>query len=381
MGILQELARSGTTVVMVTHKPEDLEFMDEVIFMAEGGRLAYQGPVSAYKTYFGVRTAVEVYAALCGASAAGWVKRFEKGQTPSAPSAAGVHSRLRKRGPRSSLNQCWWLGRRYLRIKTNDLLNLALLIGQAPIIALLVCLIFDEVTRSVPFLVVLSAAWFGTSNAARELVGEAAVYRRERMYNLRIGPYLLSKLVVLALFALVQAILFSSILSLRYANASLPWQDLGGTMLFVWLITLVATMIGLLISALVNTVEKAMTVVPLVLIPQVMLAGVVAPFTSGAVEFLSYLSPSRWGYEGLMLLQGRIFERPMSDFSAFGVAYTTELPAQKALEPQYFETLYEDIFGLSSYTVGLDAAILLIMGILLLSVVGAALYWKEYRRE
>lgn len=381
MGILQDLAKSGTTVVMVTHKPEDLEFMDEVIFMAEGGSLAYQGPVGDYKGYFGVRTAVEVYAALCGSSAEAWVKRFRQDTPAPAPASVVEHPRLSKRSRRAPLWQTWWLGRRYLRIKTNDLLNLALLIGQAPIIALLVCLIFDEVSLAVPFLVTLSAAWFGTSNAARELVGEAAIFRRERMYNLQIGPYLGSKLIVLAGFALIQAVLFSAILSLRYKDAYPAWDELGCTIGWVWVITMVATMLGLLISALVNTVEKAMTVVPLVLIPQVMLAGVVAPFTSSLVELLSYLSPTRWGNEGLVLLQGQIYQELPPMLPECAVMANPIRDAQGILQPQYYDTMYETVFGAQSYTIGLDAAMLLGLGVVMLVGVAVTLWWKEWRRE
>jgi ABC-type multidrug transport system ATPase subunit len=32
LGILKELSKKGTTVIMVTHKPEDLNYMDDVIF-------------------------------------------------------------------------------------------------------------------------------------------------------------------------------------------------------------------------------------------------------------------------------------------------------------------------------------------------------------
>ena len=37
LDIIKKLSDKGTTVIMVTHKPEDLVYMDEVIFMAEGG--------------------------------------------------------------------------------------------------------------------------------------------------------------------------------------------------------------------------------------------------------------------------------------------------------------------------------------------------------
>ena len=49
---------------MVTHKPEDLEYMNEVIFMAEGGHIAYYGDTNKYKEYFKEKTAVAVFAQL-----------------------------------------------------------------------------------------------------------------------------------------------------------------------------------------------------------------------------------------------------------------------------------------------------------------------------
>ena len=61
LGILKKLSEKGTTVLMVTHKPEDLEYMDEVIFMAEGGNLVYHGDTNKYKDYFNVKTAVSVF--------------------------------------------------------------------------------------------------------------------------------------------------------------------------------------------------------------------------------------------------------------------------------------------------------------------------------
>ena len=49
------------------------------------------------------------------------------------------------------------------------------------------------------FFVVVSCVWFGTSNAAREIVTERAIYLRERMVNLRLFNYVLSKYILLEL--------------------------------------------------------------------------------------------------------------------------------------------------------------------------------------
>ncbi len=42
------------------------------------------------------------------------------------------------------------------------------------------------------FFVVVAAVWFGTSNAAREIVSERAIYMRERMVNLACSNYIFS---------------------------------------------------------------------------------------------------------------------------------------------------------------------------------------------
>ncbi|HEX2898207.1 MAG TPA: FHA domain-containing protein [Bacteroidia bacterium] len=386
--ILQELAHKGTTVVMVTHKPEDLEYMDSVIFLAEGGAMVYDGNTTDYKAYFGVRTAVEVYANICGERAAGWIQRFQgKGAQPK-PVSQVANPRLVKRSDKSLLGELHWLGRRYFRIKTNDLLNVAIMIGQAPIIAALVCLIFSKLTLSVPFLITLSAIWFGTSNAAREIVTEAAVYRRERMFNLRIGPYILSKLLVLAFFGLIQSVLFSVIILIGFQDLNPGWHSLGATIGWIWLLIICATALGLTISALVDTAEKAMTLVPLVLIPQVMLAGVVAPISNQPMEIVSYLSPTRWGNEGLALLQDSVhnssydgLSNEIEDEDPFAKDLMREsmdstVSVREALQDQYHHT-YEKRFGNLAYSWDFDLAVLVLMTMSMLTVVAIAMRRKD----
>ncbi|MGY8939217.1 MAG: FHA domain-containing protein, partial [Flavobacteriales bacterium] len=73
LNILKDLSNRGTTVVMVTHKPEDLEYMDEVIFLAKGGLPAYFGDSKSYKSYFGVKTAVSVFSLL---SDSYWIEKY-----------------------------------------------------------------------------------------------------------------------------------------------------------------------------------------------------------------------------------------------------------------------------------------------------------------
>lgn len=386
--ILQGLAAKGTTVVMVTHKPEDLDYMDEVIFLAEGGAMVYQGDIRGYKEYFQVRTAVEVYAQISGPKAAAWVQRFRAAhaQPIHAQPSSAHNPRLVKRTGKSMFGELYWLSRRYLRIKTNDLVNLAILIGQAPIIALLVCFIFDKITLSVPFMITLSALWFGTSNAAREIVVETAVYRRERMFTLRIAPYILSKLGVLSLFGGVQAVLFSAIIYIGFQNTDPAWNDFPGTAIWMWFLIVSASLLGLTLSGLVNTVEKAMTLVPLVLIPQVMLAGVVAPMSNGAMEVVSYFSPSRWGNEGMTITQRYVHNTAVDGMedevedpeAAFYIRQEMDstLTAADALERQYHDS-FRPTFGELSYEMPLPLTMLLLQDFILLTILVITMWRKD----
>lgn len=305
LGRLQRLAENGTTVVMVTHKPEDLNYMHSAIFMAEGGHLVYHGSTGEYLQYFKVEDTVKVYSTLVKERAKPWIDLYRRNRksTSAAPRATAKTSTSSP----NLFRQWWWLTIRYFNIKLNDRLNSAIMVGQAPIIAGLVCLIFDNITQAVPFLMAVSAVWFGTNNAAREIVGELPIYKRERMFNQGIWPYIFSKIFVLGSFAAVQSALFVLIITIRYSYAdsevSVEWNDPLGSFGWMLMLSISASLMGLVLSAVVATTEKVMTLVPLALIPQIMLAGVVAPIRMWGVEILSYITLARWGTEGFCILQ------------------------------------------------------------------------------
>ena len=302
---LQELSKKGTTVIMVTHKPEDLDYMDEVIFMAEGGNIVYYGDSKRYKEYFSVKTAVSVFSQITGKSKNEWIRKY---LNPRPLSNSSSSSEIKVPSEKSNINQFKWLTKRYFKIKTNDKVNSFIMLIQAPIIAILICIIFKEISAAVLFMMAISSIWLGTQNAAREIVSENAIYKRERMFNLQIFPYLLSKISVLSFFSIIQSAIFIFILAIRYSDTTLSLNDPIEAFLWMSFLSIAATFLGLLLSAIVDTTEKAMTIVPLILIPQIMLAGLIAKVSNGFVEMMSYFTLSRWGVEGLNIIQRRIIE-------------------------------------------------------------------------
>ena len=255
LNILKSLSNNGTTVIMVTHKPEDLDYMDEVIFMADnnGGKIVYYGDSSKYKEYFNVNNAVSVFSQISGPNSKTWINKYANPRP--IPETQQKNKILINKSNQNPLEQFFWLTMRYFRIKTNDKVNTSIMLLQAPIIALLICLVFKEIQLSVLFIMAVSAVWFGSTNAAREIVGELAVYKRERMYNLKLMPYIFSKITVLSVFSIIQSLIFIFILYVNYNNSSYDISLNNPFVAFLWMsfLTISSTFLGLLLSAIFDT--------------------------------------------------------------------------------------------------------------------------------
>jgi ABC-type multidrug transport system ATPase subunit/ABC-type multidrug transport system permease subunit len=370
---MQDLAKNGTTVIMVTHKPEDLEYMQSVIFMAEGGHLVYYDKANrdAYLNYFGVTKTPEIYSNLVDKGAPVWITKY-KNLNPSKPNTDS-----RPQAPKSSPDvnyfaQYYWLTRRYFNIKLNDKVNSRIMVAQAPIIAFLILLIFSKLTISVPFLLTISALWFGVNNAVREIVAELPIYKRERMFNQGIIPYVLSKITVLATFAAVQCLIFVVMMYLWFSSCKsgatdcVTWNNPAMTFIWMLFISVVGTLMGLLLSSIVATTEKVMSLVPIVLIPQLMLAGVISKIEIVIVEYLSYFTISRWGTEGFAKIQKTVVIDPPS-ISPDGkpVLVTTTGEAGTVLLNSFHKSYKnEDLFGKLTGTLQLDFYALVFIGAL-----------------
>jgi hypothetical protein len=148
------------------------------------------------------------------------------------------------------------------------------------------------------FFVVVSCVWFGTSNAAREIVTERSIYLRERMVNLRLVNYVLSKYILLSFFCVVQCMTLLGIVffALGFNGGPVAFAlELGNLVA----LAMNATALGLCVSTLVSSAEAAMALTPIALIPQVVLGGLMVPMTTNPnLRPLMLVTPSRWGFEG-----------------------------------------------------------------------------------
>jgi ABC-type multidrug transport system ATPase subunit/pSer/pThr/pTyr-binding forkhead associated (FHA) protein len=150
------------------------------------------------------------------------------------------------------------------------------------------------------FIMAFAAVMFGCINGAREIVKEAAIYRRERAVNLGIMPYLFSKVAVLGTLCLLQ----SAVLVL-FLEIKAPLQQgifLGPVLesyITVALTSIAGLMVGLTISAIAPNNDRATSLIPIILIPQVIFSGIIFPLTGPALKFLGAFFAAGWAMAGL----------------------------------------------------------------------------------
>jgi ABC transport system ATP-binding/permease protein len=120
----------------------------------------------------------------------------------------------------------------------------------------------------------LSAIWLGCNAASKDIVGELAIYRRENDINLSTAAFIGAKYLVSCVFTVLQ-------LAFVYVLVALLADGIPGDRLQQFMLLTVGAMagtaMGLVISALANTRDQATTIVPLALVPQLILAGVLVP--------------------------------------------------------------------------------------------------------
>jgi len=149
------------------------------------------------------------------------------------------------------------------------------------------------------FWTVFGAFFIGLGYGLPLICTELGVLRRERFGGLGAGTYVLAKAtVLLPVLAVADAV----VLLVFSALGRLP-EGLGFGAAFVTLLltSLPAFVLGLLISAVVTRLPRAMIGGAAVSFPQVLFAGAILPLSAMVLagRWISYLMPDRWGFDAL----------------------------------------------------------------------------------
>jgi len=214
------------------------------------------------------------------------------------------------------LTQIKYQLQRQLKIKLNESFNLIVSFVIAPLLALLTALIFrsdaeltyNDSYASFLFFMLISGIFFGLLSSVFEIIKDKSVIQRERLGRISSIGYFSAKYITLALFGLIQVVLFN-VVSAWLLNIAIP-VFLFNTFV-MYLLLLISIAVGLWVSALVSTTLMASNLIPILIIPQILLGGLI-PYSGmdrllfmgadeeASVPPIARIIPVKYAYEAVV---------------------------------------------------------------------------------
>lgn len=350
MELLKALSLTGKLVFVVIHQPSSdiFKLFDRLLIMDTGGYPIYYGNPLEAITYFKGKTNrlnkeiiyengrlnPEVIFELIEAKTltefgqytserrtkpAEWYHEFRKKFVPEKKRFTG--QRLQSVKPAKWMSQLRSFIRRDVLSKLNNKQYMLINFLQAPILAGFLSMLnryydisiagaeyFFSDNQNLPvflFISIIVALFMGLTVSAEEIVHDRKILKREQFLNLSRSSYLLSKLAILFAMSAIQTAMF-------WAVACWVIGIPGFSLMHFALLFSAATfanLLGLNISSMFNRAITVYILIPVLLIPQLVLGGIVLQFDKinpdikdrAGVPALSEAMAARWAYEGLMV--------------------------------------------------------------------------------
>jgi hypothetical protein len=346
-------------VVLTTHEPAGIDRCDRVVFLARDGHLAFTGSPAEARRYFGVEDLADVYERLAGEDTPTiWAQRFIDSSPTSEPrpDSAPRSRSSRSDTQRVSMFRQWWLlTRRNVDVLFRNRLTLAVLLGSPVLVTAMMATLFkrgafdpggaDVGPAQIVFWIAFDGFFFGLTYGLLQIVGEMAVFRRERLAGLSVGAYVASKVTaLLPVLAGVSAVLLG-VLRVLGRLPALGWDVYALLFVTIVLEATSALALGLLASAAVSNAAQAALALPMLCFPQVLFGGAIVPVDQ-------------------MALPGRLMSLGLSNRHAFEALgrdldldrYTSSVPGMAAYGDTFAGGTGGSLTALASFAIGLTLA-------------------------
>ncbi|MBR4399216.1 MAG: ATP-binding cassette domain-containing protein, partial [Fibrobacter sp.] len=298
---LKQLAFLGHTIILTTHSYEALEIADKVLVLHQGKQAFYGTPKEAYR-YFDSEDPETILTNLNDDTASNWQTILQNRVGP-VRSTSALEALIPSYFPKTNLSPVFLYkisitAKQWFRDKGKFLT----LLLQPLIIGFLFSQIFSDVTSLwiVAFAIILSANWLSLSLSIREIVQEKEILQAEFRKGIPILPTIFAKAILPTTVAFIQTFIVFAFVGFRTQIWPSPLQLLAVILLMV----LPPVAVGLAVSSLSKNAGQANAMLPLLIIPQVALAGALVPLdqmqTIGRV--LSTIIWSRYNQASLLNL-------------------------------------------------------------------------------
>ncbi|MBT1690268.1 ATP-binding cassette domain-containing protein [Dawidia soli] len=366
--LLKELSFKGKLIFVVIHQPSSdiYKMFDKMIIMDTGGYPAYYGPPVEAVTYFKKSThqvdSNRGQCETCGNVNPEQIFNIieakvvdEYGQptnkrkiTP--PQWYDLYKErfkinkvedVREEPPHSltlpnKLRQTLVFATRDTLSKLSNKQYLLINLLEAPLLAIILAFIikyrsapggkeyifrFNDNFPAFMLMSIIVALFMGLTVSAEEIIRDRKILRRESFLNLSWNSYLMSKVWILFTLSAIQTFLFVLIGNLIL---EIEWSMLLPFWLVLFTTSCFASVLGLNISSAFNSAVTVYVMIPLLLIPQMILSGLLFSFdklndlisTKGKVPIVADMMASRWAYEALAVYQFKenSYEKPYYTF-------------------------------------------------------------------
>jgi len=335
MTMLRQLADAGRVVLVVTHSLTYLDVCDQVLLLAPGGKTAFCGPPSQIGPAMGTTNWADIFSSVADDPDAAKARYLARtGPQPPTPPVEEP-AELGEPTHTSLFRQFSTIARRQVRLIVSDrgyFIFLALLPFIMGSLSMSVPgdvgfgrpdPLGDAPTEPAQILVLLNvgAVFMGTALTIRDLIGERAIFLREQAVGLSTTAYLLAKVCVYTVFAVVQSAIVTVIAVLGKGGPTQGAVALGKPdfELFVDIAatTVASAMLGLLLSSLARSNEQIMPLLVVAVMSQLVFSGGMIPVTARVgLDQMSWATPARWGFASsastvdLLSLQDKVKQTP-----------------------------------------------------------------------
>lgn len=309
MNLFRDLSRAGKTVLCITHYPDRLVLCDKLICLY-AGKLTFFGSPADCLTYFGIKSLDDLYDKLYTEKPEFWQKQWSENKTST--------TNKTKRNAENAENenntfadffrQLIPLTLRYARLWQRQRGDILFLIIQGLLIGALIAIGFGNLdslknnlaktteSRSLVFVLMLSALWIGATASVREIVKENNIMLHESRRNLNALAYTLSKFPPLALLSIPGCLSVYCVAMVATNLQCDGWQLLLGMLLVCW----VSVGLGLAISAWSATQESALALLPVTVIGLALFSGGIMELRNAAETLARWFAYSFWGFEAFV---------------------------------------------------------------------------------
>ncbi len=351
MDLLKQLALNGKLIFVVIHQPssEIFRMFDELLMLDTGGYPVYFGNPSDAMIYFKrqvhLTDSEQSECPVCGninpeqlfniielhevdefgvptehrrITPKEWNELHKQNlQSASENGRKGFKAQLNHKAKPFAQWKIFFV--RDLKTKLGNLQYMLINMLEAPVLALILGFILryssgeDYKLISNPnipaylFIGVIVALFLGLSVSAEEIIRDRKIQQREKFLHLSRTSYLISKVCLLFIISAIQSLSFVLV-----GNLVMGIHDMN---LQYWLILFTtscfANLLGLNISAALDSPVTVYILIPFLLIPQILLSGVIVRFeklnplitTEEGVPFIGNAMTSRWAFEALAVEQ------------------------------------------------------------------------------